>query len=196
LRNAIVLIVVIVVVFFMLVAGRRFRNQATPKTTLTTNNIKNAMTPDFTLKTIDGKEMKLSDLRGKAVLLNFWATWCGPCKIEIPWFMELEKQYASQGLVVVGVAMDDDAKDVVPKFAQEMKIDYPVLFGTEQVADQYGGVEGLPMTFYIGRDGKIVKRIAGLTSHHDIEESIQDALNTPAGQGQTPHALLIPQVAQ
>ncbi len=195
-RNAIVLIVVIVVVFFMLVAGRHFRKNAAPGATLTTGDVKGAVAPDFTLKTIDGKDVKLSDLRGKAVLLNFWATWCGPCKIEIPWFMELEKQYASQGLVVIGVAMDDDAKDVVPKFAQEMKIDYPVLLGSEQVADQYGGVEGLPMTFYIGRDGKIVKRIAGLTSHHDIEESIKAALDTPASQGQTPPALLVPQVAR
>lgn len=180
----------------MLVAGRRLRKNAAPGATLSTGDVKGAMAPDFTLKTIDGKEMKLSDLRGKAVLLNFWATWCGPCKIEIPWFMELEKQYAPQGLVIVGVAMDDNAKDVVPKFAQDMKIDYPVLLGTEQVADQYGGVEGLPMTFYIGRDGKIVKRIAGLTSHHDIEESIKDALNTPAaGQSASP-AMLVPQVAQ
>ena len=193
-RNAIVLIVVVVVVFFMLVAGRHFRKKAAPGATLTTGDVKGALAPDFTLKTIDGKDVKLSDLRGKAVLLNFWATWCGPCKIEIPWFMELEKQYASQGLVVIGVAMDDNAKDVVPKFAQDMKIDYPVLLGTDQVADQYGGVEGLPTTFYIGRDGKIVKRIAGLTSHSDIEESIKAALETPAGQ--PPQAMLIPQVAQ
>jgi len=196
LRNAIVLIVVVVVVFFMLVAGRHFRKKAAPGATLTTGDVKGALAPDFTLKTIDGKDVKLSDLRGKAVLLNFWATWCGPCKIEIPWFMELEKQYASQGLVVIGVAMDDNAKDVVPKFAQDMKIDYPVLLGTDQVADQYGGVEGLPTTFYIGRDGKIVKRIAGLTSHSDIEESIKAALDTSAGQGAAPQAMLITQVAR
>jgi len=195
LRNAIVLIVVIVVVFFMLVAGRRLRNRSAADT-LHTGDVKGALAPDFSLKTIDGKNVKLSDLRGKAVLLNFWATWCGPCKIEIPWFMELEKQYAAQGLVVIGVAMDDNAEDVVPKFAQNMKIDYPVLLGTEAVADQYGGVEGLPTTFYIGRDGKIVKRIAGLTSHSDIEESIKAALNTPASQAPAPQAMLIPQVAQ
>lgn len=192
-RNAIVLIVVTVVVFLMLVAGRRMRHGPTTGPTLS-GNVKGAVAPDFTLKTIDGKDVKLSDLRGKAVLLNFWATWCGPCKIEIPWFMELEKQYAAQGLVVVGVAMDDNGKDIVPKFAQEMKIDYPVLLGTEQVADQYGGVDGLPTTFYIGRDGKIVKRIAGLTSHSDIEDSIKAALNTAGGQ--VPPAILIPQVAQ
>jgi thiol-disulfide isomerase/thioredoxin len=193
LRNAIVLIVVLVVVFFMLVAGRRFRHGA--DSPALAGDARGAVAPDFTLKTLDGKNVKLSDLRGKAVLLNFWATWCGPCKIEIPWFMELEKQYASKGLVVVGVAMDDNAKDVVPKFAQDMKIDYPVLIGTEQVADQYGGVEGLPTTFYIGRDGKIVKKIAGLTSHSDIEDNIKAALNTPNGS-QAPTAMLVPQVAQ
>jgi thiol-disulfide isomerase/thioredoxin len=195
LRNAIVLIVVIVVVFFMIVAARYMRHGAATGPTLS-GNAAGAIAPDFTLKTIDGKEVKLSDLRGKAVLLNFWATWCGPCKIEIPWFMELEKQYASQGLIVVGVAMDDDAKVAVPKFEQEMKIDYPVLIGNDQVADQYGGVEGLPTTFYIGRDGKIVKKIAGLTSHSDIEESIKAALDTSSGGQQTPRAMLVPQGAR
>jgi peroxiredoxin len=186
------LILVIVVVFLMLVAGRRMRRGASGPTL--SGQVKGAVAPDFTLKTIDGKDVKLSELHGKAVLLNFWATWCGPCKIEIPWFMELQKQYASQGLVVLGVAMDDNASDVVPKFAQDMKIDYPVLIGTEQVADQYGGVEGLPMTFYIGRDGKIVKKIEGLASHGDIESSIKEALNSGTEQ-QAPHAMLIPQVA-
>jgi thiol-disulfide isomerase/thioredoxin len=192
LRNVIVLIVVIVVVFAMLVVGHHFRHGASGPSL--SGDVKGVVAPDFALKTVDGKEVKLADLRGKAVLLNFWATWCGPCKIEIPWFMELEKQYGPQGLVVLGVAMDDNAKDVVPKFAQDMKIDYTVLIGTEQVADQYGGVEGLPMTFYIGRDGKIVKKIAGLTSHGDIEESIKQALNEGSGT-KTPPALFIPQVA-
>ena len=190
-RNAIVLVVVIVVVFLMVVAGHhRLHRVSGP---VLSGEVKGAEAPDFSLKTIDGKDVKLSDLRGKAVLLNFWATWCGPCKIEIPWFMELEKQYASQGLVIVGVAMDDDAKVSVPKFAQDMKIDYPVLIGTEQVADQYGGVLGLPMTFYIGRDGKIVKKIEGLTSHSDIEDSIKAALNS-GGHQQSPPAIVVPQV--
>ena len=177
-RNAIVLIVVIAVVFIMLVAGRRMRERRAASGTLSAGNVNGQLAPDFTLKSTDGKEVKLSDLRGKAVLLNFWATWCGPCKVEIPWFIELEKQYASQGLVIVGVAMDDDAEKVVPKFAQEMKIDYTVLLGTEPVADLYGGVEGLPMTFYIDRNGKIVKRVAGLVSHSEIEDGIKQALGT------------------
>src|SRR4051794_40953745 len=159
----------------MLVAGRRMRRSATAGPTLS-GNVKGALAPDFTLKTIDGKDVKLSDLRGKAVLLNFWATWCGPCKIEIPWFMELEKQYGPQGLVVLGVAMDDDGKETVTKFADEMKIDYTILVGNDQIADQYGGVAGLPTTFYIDRSGKIVKKVPGLVSHSEIEEGIKTAL--------------------
>ncbi len=176
----------------MLVAGRHFRHHASGPTL--TGDAVGSSAPDFALNTVDGKQVKLSDLRGKAVLLNFWATWCGPCKVEIPWFMELEKQYGPQGLVVVGVAMDDDAKDSVPKFAQEMKMDYTVLLGTNQVADQYGGVEGLPTTFYIGRDGKIVRKVAGLASHSEIEDDIKAALQTsPAGQA--PPASLVPATA-
>ena len=182
-RNALVLIVVIVVVFLMLVLGRRMR-EGKGGPGLTAGDVKGQTAPDFTLKSVDGKDVKLSDLRGKAVLLNFWATWCGPCKVEIPWFMELEKQYASQGLVVVGVAMDDDADKVVPKFVQDMNMDYTVLIGNEKVADLYGGVEGLPMTFYIGRDGKIVKKVAGLTSHSDIEDGIKQALGNPTASVQ------------
>jgi glutathione peroxidase-family protein len=109
--------------------------------------------------------------------------------------MELQQQYGQQGFVILGVAMDDNAQEVVPQFAKDMKIDYPVLIGTEQVADEYGGVSGLPMSFYVGRDGKIVKRTAGLASHHDIEESIKAALNS-GGHQQTPAATWIPQVAQ
>lgn len=177
-RNAFVLIVVMIVVFGMLVAARRMNREANAGPTLN-GQVKGAPAPDFSLPTVDGKQVKLSDLRGKAVLLNFWATWCGPCRVEIPWFTELEKQYASQGLVVIGVSMDDDPKKDVPKFAQEMKIDYPILVGNEKVADQYGGVEGLPVTFYIGRDGKIVKKVMGLTSHSDIEDGIKEALGNP-----------------
>jgi peroxiredoxin len=177
LRNALVLIAVVVVVFLMLVAGRRVR-QNKGHVPVLAGDVKGATAPDFTLTSVDGKQMKLSDLRGKAVLLNFWATWCGPCKVEIPWFMELEKEYAPQGLVIVGVSMDDDPRKDVPKFAQEMKIDYPILIGTEAVADQYGGVDGLPVTFYINREGKIVKKVMGLAGHSDIEDGIKQALGT------------------
>jgi thiol-disulfide isomerase/thioredoxin len=134
--------------------------------------------PDFTLDTLDGKSMRLSDLRGKAVLLNFWATWCGPCKIEMPWFVELQKQYGAEGLQVVGVAMDDSGKDEIAKFAKEMGVNYPVLLGKEEVGDEYGGVPALPESFFIARDGKIVDRIIGLKGRAEIEDAIKEALRT------------------
>src|SRR5690242_16222960 len=94
--------------------------------------------PDFVLKDLDGKKVKLSDYRGKAVLLNFWATWCPPCKVEMPWFVDLQKQYGNDGLVVLGVAMDDSEPGTIAKFANEMGVNYPVLLGTDKVSDDYG----------------------------------------------------------
>src|SRR5499427_242373 len=134
--------------------------------------------PNFTLQTLDGKNLSLSDLRGKAVVVNFWATWCGPCKIETPWLVELQKQYGEQGLQVVGVAMDDSGKDEISRFAKEMGMNYPVLLGKEAVGDAYGGVPALPESFFVGRDGKIVDRIIGLRDRQDIEDSVKKALKT------------------
>jgi len=180
-RNTTVLIVVIFVVASMLLAGHFISKRASAApggAALTAADPAGKPAPDFELKSIDGKSYKLADLRGKAVLLNFWATWCPPCKIEIPWFIELQKQYADQGLVVVGVAMDDDTnkQKVVSDFVSQMKIDYPILLGTDQVADQYGGVDALPTTFFIGRDGKIVRRVMGLAGHSEFEDAIHAAL--------------------
>jgi thiol-disulfide isomerase/thioredoxin len=134
--------------------------------------------PDFTLESLDGKNVRLSDLRGKAVLLNFWATWCGPCKIETPWLVELQNKYGSQGLQVIGIAMDDSGKEDIAKFAKDMGVNYPVLLGKEAVGDAYGGVPALPESFFIGRDGKIVNKIIGLKGKSDIEDSIRQALDT------------------
>ncbi len=165
--------------------SRQKREAAGPS--LAAGDVKGVQAPDFTLPTVDGKNVKLSDYRGKAVLLNFWATWCGPCKLEIPWFLELEKQYASQGFVVVGVSMDDNPQKDVPPFAKDMKIDYPVLAGTEAVADQYGGVEGLPISFYIDKNGKIVKKIMGLASHRDVEDAIKQAITGDGSSARNDH---------
>ena len=91
------------------------------------------LAPDFELPALDGKKLKLSDLRGKAVLLNFWATYCGPCKIEMPWFVELQKEYGPQGFQIVGVAMDDASTEEIAKFTKEMGVNYPILIGKESV---------------------------------------------------------------
>ena len=135
--------------------------------------------PDFTLESLDGKNIQLSGYKGQAVLLNFWATWCGPCKIEMPWFVELQKEYGPQGLQIVGVAMDDTSKDDIAKFVKEMGVNYPILLGKEAVGEQYGGVNVLPTTFFIDREGKIVAREFGLQSRSVFVENIKKSL----GQG-------------
>ena len=183
-RNPLALVVVAVVAAAMLYFGFHMARRAggpEPPQLLG----KSTVAPDFTLETLDGKNMRLSDLRGKAVLLNFWATWCGPCKIETPWLVELQKQYGSQGLQVVGVAMDDSGKDDIEKFAKDMGVNYPVLLGKEAVGDAYGGVPALPESFFIGRNGKIVDRIIGLKGRGEIEDAIKKALNTEPGAAPT-----------
>ena len=176
-RNPLALVVVAVVVAGMLFAGFHAarRSNASPVAE------KASIAPDFTLESLDGKKVRLSDLRGKAVLLNFWATWCVPCKIEIPWFVELQSKYGSQGLQIVGVAMDDASKEDITKFAKEMGMNYPVLIGKEAVGDEYGGIPVMPESFYIGRDGMIVDKIFGLKGKGEVEEAIKKALKTQPG---------------
>ena len=99
-----------------------------------------ALAPDFELTTLDGKRVKLSDYRGKAVLLNFWATWCSPCKVEMPWFVDMQNRYGNDGLVILGVAMDDSDTPKIAQFASEMGVNYPVLLGTDKVSEEYGNV--------------------------------------------------------
>jgi peroxiredoxin len=133
--------------------------------------------PDFTLESLDGKNIQLSGYKGQAVLLNFWATWCGPCKIEMPWFVELQKEFGPQGLQIVGVAMDDASKEDIAKFVKEMGVNYPILIGKEDVGNQYGGVNVLPTTFFIDRDGKIVAREFGLQSRSLFVDNIKKSLS-------------------
>lgn len=132
--------------------------------------------PDFMLKDIHGNTFRFSDLKGKVVLLDFWATWCGPCKIEIPWFVEFQNRWGSQGFAVVGIAMDDEGADVVKPFAEKFKMNYPVLLGNEDIATQFGGIFGLPTTFLIDRDGRIRGKHLGLVSRTVFEEQIQQLL--------------------
>ena len=185
-RNSIVMLVVILTVTGMLVAGRRMARHSSaglaPDAKSLPADVKGATAPDFQLKSLNdsqGKLVKLSDYRGKAVVLNFWATWCEPCKIEMPWFTEFQKQYGAQGLEVVGVAQDDASDDDIRKFAQETGAHYTILQGGNAVGDAYGA-QFLPTTVYIGRDGKIIDRVVGLVSKSEIEDNIKKALATSA----------------
>src|SRR5579859_4532983 len=112
--------------------------------------------PAWQLNDIDGQSVKLSDFKGKVVILDFWATWCPPCKAEIPGFIALQKQYAAQGLTVVGVSLDTAGASVVKQFMQRVGMNYPVVIGDEKIAGQYGGIEAIPTTFVIDRNGNIV----------------------------------------
>jgi thiol-disulfide isomerase/thioredoxin len=131
---------------------------------------------DFTMKDLDGKDVKLSSFKGKVILLNFWATWCGPCKAEIPGFVELQEKY-KKDLVVVGYDVDDTAEKA-RAFATEYKINYPVLLGLgrEDVQDAYGPIWGIPASFLISKDGKVCKRHMGIAPKETFEKEIKALL--------------------
>jgi len=132
--------------------------------------------PNFTLLDSNGAKVTLASLKGKVVLLNFWATWCGPCQVEIPWFIEFNKTYKARGLAVVGVSMDEDGWKSVKPYLATKKIDYPIVVGTDDTAKAYGGVDSLPSTFIIDRDGKIAFSHTGLVGKDTYETEIRSLL--------------------
>ncbi len=132
--------------------------------------------PDFALKDADGKTVRLSDYRGKVVLLDFWATWCGPCKVEIPWFMEFQRKHKDRGFEVLGVAMDEEGWDAVKPFVHHLGINYRVVLGNDDITASYGGVEALPTTFLIDRQGRIAAVHVGLAARSDFENGINELL--------------------
>jgi peroxiredoxin len=147
-------------------------------------DVEDKIAPDFTLQSIDGKTVRLSDFRGKAVLLNFWATYCAPCRIEMPWLVELQNRYGAEELQVVGVAMDDASPYDTEKFANDLGVNYPILVGEETAGNAFDGVQFLPSTFYINRDDNVVDKVFGLKKRNEIEENIKRAL----AQGQVTQA--------
>lgn len=144
-----------------------------------------AAAPAVGFKDIDGKDVTLNDYAGKVVLVNFWATWCEPCRVEIPWLIEMQQKYGSRGFTVLGVAMDEEGKSVVAPFVAKEQFDvggkkqtmsYPIVIGTDAIADKFGGLLGYPTSFLISRDGKQVKRITGLIGYEDVSHDIEALL--------------------
>lgn len=135
--------------------------------------------PDFSLKDANGKNVRLADYKGKVVLLNFWATWCGPCKIEIPWFIDFEQKFKDRGFAVLGVSMDEEGWEVVKPYIAQHKVNYRMLVGTEEVGNLYGGVDSLPTTFIIDQEGRIASTHVGLVSKSVYQNDIQQLLDGP-----------------
>jgi len=167
-RNPLIIVVVAVVVALMLFIGIHTARRSGPGSAAASLDIKGHAAPEFALQSLDNKTVHLS------------ATWCSPCKIEMPWFVELQQQYGPQGLQVIGIAMDDASKEDIAKFAKDLGVNYPILLGKESVGEAYGGVQFLPTTFFIDRDGKVLEREFGLKSRSIFEDNIKKAL----GRGQ------------
>lgn len=132
-----------------------------------------ALSPAWELKDVNGKMVKSSDFSGKVVMLDFWATWCGPCRMEIPGFIELQKQYADKGLVVIGVSLDQDGASAVKPFIEKLGINYPIVLGDEVIVSAFGGIEGIPTTFIIDRAGNIVRKHVGYAPKAEFEADIK-----------------------
>jgi peroxiredoxin len=134
-----------------------------------------SLATDFNLKDASGRDVKLTDLRGKVVLVNFWATWCEGCQVEIPWFVEFQKEYADRGLVVVGISMDDDGWKSVKPWIKEKKVNFAIVIGNEGLGKQYGLV-GMPLTALVDREGRIADVHHGIVEKTATQQKIRDLL--------------------
>lgn len=132
--------------------------------------------PSWTLTDLAGKTVSSADYAGKVVVVDFWATWCAPCREEIPGYIALQKKYADQGLVILGVSMDQQGADVVKPFAENFGINYPLFMGDAELADAFGGVEYLPTAFLIDRQGQIRHKKIGAMSHEEYEQLLKPLL--------------------
>ncbi len=190
-KVAIIVLTVVVLIGLTIYADRATRVQG--KSNLAQNIAGNPATgikagtpePDLKLKTIDGKEVLLADYKGKVVFVNFWATWCDPCRVEIPWLIAMQNKYGPKGFTVVGIAMDEEGKSVVAPFldkerfdvdGQKLPMNYPIVLGTDEAADKFGGILGYPSSFLISRDGKIVAKFQGLKSEDELTKAIESQL--------------------
>jgi peroxiredoxin len=134
------------------------------------------LAPDFALKNLKGHKVRLTDFGGKVVLLNFWATWCPPCRVEIPHLKELYAKYQDKGLEVIGISLDLAGEEVVKIFVERNQISYSILLGDERIAVDYGGILGIPTSFLIDRQGKIRQKLVGLQSKEVFEEAVKGLL--------------------
>jgi thiol-disulfide isomerase/thioredoxin len=184
-KSLLVIIAVVAVIAATYLADRATRQPRTRVLSVATAISAPVPAPDVTLKDLDGKDLSLAQYKGKVVLVNFWATWCEPCQVEIPWLIEIQQKYAAKGFTVLGIAMDEDGARVVTPWVQKERFDvngsksqmnYPIVIGNDAAADKFGGLLGYPTSLLVTREGKIVKRITGLISYDEITKSIESQL--------------------
>jgi cytochrome c biogenesis protein CcmG/thiol:disulfide interchange protein DsbE len=178
-------IIATIILIVLVAAGLYWVNRAWIKPALSARETaapagKYPQAPAFAVTDLSGQKLSLDSLRGKVVLLNFWATWCGPCRDEIPGFVQLQQKYGPQGFQIVGISMDDSAGPVGP-FYRQFHMNYPVAMGNAKLGALYGGIYGLPTSFLIGRDGRIYDDVPGEVDRARWEEEIRNLLAQPAG---------------
>lgn len=185
-------IVVIAATVLLLIAATYYADKATrvPRnsaghTNFSTDKSIGMPAPEVMFKDLDAKDVSLGQFNGKVVLVNFWATWCDPCRVEIPWLIDMQQKYGPKGFTVLGIAMDEEGKSVVAPFVtkehfdvggQKLTMNYPIVIGNEDIASKFGGLLGYPTSILISRDGKQVKRITGLISYEEISHAIESQL--------------------
>jgi len=163
----------------------RVKTKSPASSAVSVESVAGTPAPDVIFKDLEGKDVPLSSFKGKVVLINFWATWCDPCYIEIPWLIEMQQKYEARGFTVLGISMDEDGKSAVAPFlakerfnvnGQKLPMNYPIVIGNDEVADKFGGLLGYPTSFLISRDGKIVKKVQGLISYEELTKAIESQL--------------------
>jgi thiol-disulfide isomerase/thioredoxin len=147
-----------------------------PRAVLAETDLTGQVAPALAFKDLAGQPVDLAALKGKVVVVDFWATWCGPCRMEIPGYIELQKKYGKDGLVIIGVSLDQKGPKHVQKFVEANGMNYTVVMGDDQAVDAFGGFNGIPTTFLIGRDGKIRHQKTGSMEHAEYEEIVKQAL--------------------
>ena len=156
--------------------GKAEENGPYPPNYVPASSKTSVLASDFTLQTADGKTLKLSDYKGKVVIIDFWATWCAPCRKGIPDLIDLKKKYGSKGFEIIGISVDRETKDQVVPFIKENGINYPVVYGNANVYQQYGGIRSIPTSFVVDKKGKIIASYEGLTTKLTYEEHIKKLL--------------------
>jgi thiol-disulfide isomerase/thioredoxin len=178
-------LVLIVATYFADKATRVKATVSVKDTVQASAKTSNEPAPEVTFKDLQDKVATLDQYKGKVVLVNFWATWCDPCFVEIPWLIEMQQKYEAKGFTVLGISMDEEGKSAVVPFlakerfnvnGQKVPMNYPIVIGSDEVADKFGGLLGYPTSFLISRDGKIVKKIQGLINYEELSKAIESQL--------------------